>query len=82
MTTTCPPYLPVGTLVRYRPHHPGDAWSPFVWVIVGVTIDWADWRAPTVFYRVALHEPPAMMADKGAVTGVRRDMIQEVPHAR
>ena len=57
--------LPLGTRVRYRPHHPGLALSPFIWRIIGVRTEQYAWQPqPVVYYTLscesALPGPLAM----------------------
>ncbi len=68
--------LEIGQVVRFRPFYPGDHWSALRWVIVGATADWADWRPPTVLYRVQVCEEASPSASSTLQTHVRRDMLE------
>ena len=71
--------LPVGTLVKFRPHHPGDQWSPFRWRITGVDIRQRLGRPDVHFYLLALvGEYELSPAEAREYTCVRRDMIEPV----
>jgi len=68
--------LPVGTLVRFRPHHPGDQWSPFRWRIVGVDIHQRLGRPETHFYTLELVDQEGLHpGDMREYSCVRREMI-------
>ena len=58
--------LPLGTLVRYQPHHPGTAYHPALWRIVGVQTRQDAYQAvPFVTYTLRCEEvlPGALAMD-------------------
>lgn len=66
--------LPLGTLVRYQPHHPGQAYHPALWRIVGVQTRQDEYQTmPCVTYTLRCEEvlPGAYAMD----WCVREDMV-------
>ena len=52
-----PDPLPLGTLVRYRPHHPGGTWHPCRWRIIEVCVRHGEWQIqPPIQYTLRCEE--------------------------
>lgn len=72
--------LPLGTLVRYQPHHPGQQYHPAFWRVVGVQTRQDEYQAvPFVTYTLRCEE--VLPGPYAMDWCVREDMVEAVEGA-